>query len=165
MTVNPSHLQAATRVPNGLLEGKKGVQMSFSSWQKGKEGKKKTLNIKLEKVVDSESLQQIKQFSKPEYTTELYRISDIDIQRFKQFRIAHKKNKAVFGDNQEGSFKIGTDHCRSRELSNQPVLVSTWIKVNGRSGLLAFVTDHDLRKEMKKDNQSFDELIPLCDKE
>ena len=123
MVVNPAYLSAATRVPNGLQEGKRGVQMTFSSWLGKKKDKAKVLKIKLEKVIDKDERLSIKALEKASYTTLLYRLSTKDIGRIKAFRQQHKKRKKVYGDNMKGSFSVNASYCRKGKLSDKPILV------------------------------------------
>ena len=165
MTVDPAYLSAATRVPSGLREGKKGVQMTFASWLGEKKKNAKVLKIKLEKVTDKEKLLSIKALEKTSYTTLLYRIAANDIERIKAFRQQHKKRKQAYGDNMQGSFSIGASYCRTDKLNDKPILVSTWVKVGKNTGLLPLIIDHDMQEDLKKSDKSIDKILPLCGKE
>ncbi len=165
MTVDPAYLSAATRVPSGLRESKKGVKMTFSSWLGEKKKNAKVLEIKLEKVTDKEKLLSIKALEKTSYTTLLYRISAKDVERIKAFRQQHKKRKQAYGDNMQGSFTIGVSYCRAGKLSDKPILVSTWLKVGKDTGLLPLIIDHDMQEDLKKNDKSIDKILPLCNKE
>ncbi len=162
MTVDPAYLNAATRVPNGLREGKKGVQMIFSSWLGEKKKNANVLQIKLEKVTDKEKLLSINALGKTSYTTLLYKIATKDIERIKVFRQQHKKRKQAYGDNMQGSFSVGVDYCRTGKLNDKPILVSTWVKIGKNTGLLPLIIDHDMQEDLKKSNQSIDKILPLC---
>ena len=162
MTVDPTYLNAATRVPNGLREGKKGVQMTFSSWLGKKKKNAKVLQIKLEKVTNKEKLLSIKALKKASYTTLLYKIAAKDIERIKVFRQQHKKRKQTYGDNMQGSFTIGADYCRTSKLNNKPILVSTWVKIGKNTELLPLIIDHDMQEDLKNNDQSIDKILPLC---
>jgi hypothetical protein len=164
MTVNPVYLNAATRVPNGLQEGKKGVRMVFSSWLGEKKENAVVLKIKLEKVVDTKKLLAIKPLEQANYTTLLYKISAKDIDRIEKFRQQHKKRKKAYGKNMQGSFSIGADYCRITKLDSKPILVSTWVKIDKNTGLLPLIIDHDMQQELKKDDKSIDKILPLCGK-
>lgn len=162
MKVDPAHLSIATRVPNELQEGKKGVQMTFSSWLGKKKGNAQTLIIKLQKVTDNKKLRSIKLLKKPSYTTFLYEISAKDIERIRVFRKQHKKRKRIYADKMQGSFGIGVDYCRVAKINNEAILVSTWVKLDKDTGLLPMIIDHDMQEEVKKEAQSIDKILPLC---
>ncbi len=164
MTVDPAYLNAATRVPNGLREGKKGVQMTFSSWLGEKKKNANVLQIKLEKVTDKEKLLSINALGKASYTTLLYKIATKDSERIEVFRQQHKKRKQAYGDNMQGSFSVGVDYCRTGKLNDKPILVSTWVKIGKNTGLLPLIIDHDMQEDLKKSNQSIDKILPLCGK-
>lgn len=164
MTVDPAQLAAAIRVPNELHEGKEGVRMEFSSWLINKKDKALTLKIKLEKVVDSEKLLSIKSYERKNYTALLYKIPEKDIDRLKVFRKQHQKRKALYGKKLKGSLSVGVSYCRTMKLTDKPILVSTWMQISNKTGLLPVMIDSDMQQEIKKDGASIDKILPLCEK-
>ena len=164
MTIDPAQLGAAIRVPNELQEGKDGVRMEFSSWLTNKKGDELTLKIKLEKVVDSEKLLSIKAYEKKNYTVLLYKIPEKDIDRIKKFRKQQQKRKALYGDELKGSLSVGVSYCRTMKLTDTPILVSTWMQITKKTGLLPVMIDNDMQQELKKEGASIDKILPLCEK-
>lgn len=164
MTVDPAQLGAAIRAPNELQEGKEGIRMEFSLWLINKKENAQTLKIKLEKVVDSEKLLSIKPYERENYTALLYKIPEKDIDRLKIFRKQQQKRKALYGDKLKGSLSVGVSYCRTMKLTDKPILVSTWMQISNKTGLLPVMIDSDMQQEMKKDSVSLDKILPLCEK-
>ncbi len=164
MTVDPAQLGAAIRAPNELQEGKEGIRMEFSSWLINKKENAQTLKIKLEKVVDSEKLLPIKSYERKNYTALLYKIPEKDIDRLKLFRKQQQKRKALYGDKLKGSLSVGVSYCRTMKLTDKPILVSTWMQISNKTGLLPVMIDSDMQQGMKKEGASIDKILPLCEK-
>lgn len=158
MTVDPTVLRAAVRMPEWLAPRPDGVKLELGMKRAGEAPVSE--KIVLEAIPVALEGKALATEGKPGFDLYAYRIQPQDIPRLQHFRDTFKAKQAEGGAKVEGSLNVGVDACRKTALPDGDIPVTTYLKLEAGADYLPLLVDYDLSKPIA--GQDVTALLPPC---
>jgi hypothetical protein len=158
MTVDPTDVRVAVRVPEWFAEQLYGVTMTIGTSLEDKPLISEA--FKLESIPLALTGKTLNAEQKKGFNLYAYRIKPSDIARVLQTRELSKKHKAESGNKVQGSLLIHVDACRKATLPEGEIPVSTYLRFDVASDFMPLTVDYDLKQEAT--GKELEAILPLC---
>lgn len=158
MTVDPTVLRAAVRMPEWLAPRPDGVKLELGMTREGETPVSE--KIVLEVIPVALEGKALAAEGKPGFDLYAYRINPQDIPRLQAFRDTFKAKKAEGGKKTAGSLSVGVDACRKTALPAGEIPVTTYLKLETGADYLPLLVDYDMSQPIQ--GQDVATLLPPC---
>lgn len=161
-SLEPALLRAAIRIPDRLQLQPGGVKLEVGWRREGREGENK-LSFVLRETTAPADTASLAPERKPGARIYAYRVDPADIPRIRTLQAEAREEKQKNPGRTHGTLGISADACRTGDLPDGPLLMTTFLRTDAERGYLVLLKDIDLRSAVTRD-KSIDQLVPPCEK-
>lgn len=162
LSVDPAFLRAAVRVPRAFQPRPGGVKVVASWGKKGDPASDRKVEIVLQEASLSAEGPALARENAPGQDLRVYRVAPADVARLRALQAEIARAKADRRAD-HGSLGVAADACRTGDLPDGPILMTTFLKTSDETGWLTVLKDVDLRALASKD-KPLEEIAPPCGK-
>ena len=160
--VDPAFLRAAVRTPRAFQPRPGGVKVVASWGKKGDPASERKVEIVLREASLSAEGPALAKENLPGSNLHVFRVAPDDVARLRALQAEIARAKAEKRAD-HGSLGIGADACRTADLPEGPILMTTFLKMSDETGWLTVLKNVDLRALASKD-KPLEEIVPPCGK-
>ncbi|MBX3527266.1 MAG: hypothetical protein KF904_13760 [Rhodoblastus sp.] len=162
LSVDPAFLRAAVRVPRAFQPRPGGVKVVATWGKKGDPASERKVEIVLREASLSAEGPALAKENLPGNNLHVFRVAPNDVARLRALQAEIARAKAEKRAD-HGSLGMGADACRTGDLPDGPILMTTFLKMSDETGWLTVLKNVDLRTLASKD-KPLEEITPPCGK-
>jgi hypothetical protein len=160
--VDPNVVRAAVQVPDNLEPRPHGLKLVFRYWPDGEEARKRAAEVTLQQVASMAEAAAFASKVEPGRHVRVFRIEPDDVARLTALQDEMAADRRNGKGRPRGSLSVNFEVCRTGSLSDQPLLVTTYLRTEAQGPFLTLIEDVDLREYAVSEGKTLEDEAPPC---